>query len=354
MMPNIAADRKGPVLPFSGPRLVDAPHESEGPEQFGALLGHSPAMRALFGDLARIAPTDLPLLLEGETGTGKDLAAESVHRASARAEQPYVVFDCGAVAPSLAESELFGHERGAFTGAIISRPGIFEQAHGGTLFLDEIGELPRDVQPKLLRVLEKGEVRRIGGLKTIPVDVRVIAATNRNVLAEVERARFRQDLYFRLAAAHVNVPPLRDHMDDLPLLLEHFLAMEFPPRRPDDLSPQTWEAFRSYSWPGNVRELRNAVRRLLVAPHRLNAEHRSAPTVTFDSDILAQWEDTEITPMRIARRSASDAFERRYLEAVLAKARGNVTRAAAIAEVSRQIMTKLLRKHGLRGRSTSC
>ena len=358
MMPTIATRRKAVVLPFSGPHLADTnptgvvDASTVGPDHFGELLGQSPCMRALFADLARIAATDLSLLLEGETGTGKDVAAESVHHASLRSEQPYVVFDCGAVAPSLAESELFGHERGAFTGAVTSRPGIFEQAHGGTLFLDEIGELPKDVQPKLLRVLEKGEVRRIGGLKTIPVDVRVIAATNRNVLAEVERGRFRQDLYFRLAAAHVVLPSLRDHLDDLPLLIEHFLAMEFPPRRVEELSAETWQAFRSHAWPGNVRELRNALRRRLVAPHRPTAKQHSAATPTFESDVVTVWEG-EITPMRVARRFASDAFERRYLEAVLSKARGNVTRAAAIAEVSRQIMTKLLRKHGLRGGSAS-
>src|SRR5439155_9367227 len=166
--------------------------------------------------LERIAPSDLALLVEGETGTGKDVIAESVHRASPRAEQPFVVFDCGAVSPSLAESELFGHERGAFTGAVNARPGVFEQAHKGTVFLDELGELPKDLQPKLLRVLEKHEVRRVGGTKTIAIDVRLIAATNRNLITEVEAGNFRQDLYFRIAAAHVVVPALRDRMDDLP------------------------------------------------------------------------------------------------------------------------------------------
>ncbi len=311
-------------------------------DRFGDLLGRSARMRELFADLERIARTDVMLLIEGETGTGKDLVAESVHRASSRAERPYVVFDCGAVAPTLVESELFGHERGAFTGAVAARQGVFEQADGGTLFLDELGELPKDLQPKLLRVLEKREIRRVGGTKTGSVDVRVIAATNRNTLAEVKRGNFRQDLYFRIAAAHVTVPPLRDRMDDLPMLVEHFLSQERPPRSLNEVSPDVWEMFRTYRWPGNVRELRNAVQRLLVMPDRAM---RSLPADAGSSGSIMQ--PTEIVPLRVARRDASDAFEQAYLEALLAKTDGNVTRAAAIAEVSRQMVQKLMRKHGL-------
>src|SRR5882724_11590384 len=179
-------------------------------DRFGDLLGKSPCMQELFADLERIAPTELSLLIEGETGTGKELVAESVHRASARADGPFVTFDCSSVTASLAESELFGHERGAFTGAISSRMGVFEQANGGTIFLDELGELPKDLQPRLLRVLEKREVRRVGSNRTISVDVRVVAATNRNLASEVEQGNFREDVFFRVAATHVYVPPLRD------------------------------------------------------------------------------------------------------------------------------------------------
>jgi transcriptional regulator with GAF, ATPase, and Fis domain len=311
-------------------------------DKFGDVIGRSARMRELFADLERIARSDVTLLVEGETGTGKDIVAESVHRASARSDKPYVVFDCSAVAPTLVESELFGHERGAFTGATNTRQGVFEQADGGTLFLDEIGELPKDLQPKLLRVLEKREVRRVGAAKTISVDVRVIAATNRNTLAEVRRGGFRQDLYFRIAAAHVTVPPLRDRMEDLPLLVEHFLAQERPPRTVHDVPADVWDIFRAYRWPGNVRELRNAVQRLLVMPDR-------ARELPLDRNAMASMEPArgEIVPLRIARRDASDSFERSYLEAVLEKTEGNVTRAAAIAEVSRQMVQKLMRKHGL-------
>jgi transcriptional regulator with PAS, ATPase and Fis domain len=313
-------------------------------DHFGDLLGGSARMRELFADLERIAPSDVTLLVEGETGTGKDLVAESVHGASPRAEGPYVVFDCGAVAPNLAESELFGHERGAFTGAVNARPGVFEQAHGGTVFLDELGELPRELQPKLLRVLEKREVRRVGGTRVIPVDVRVIAATNRNLIVEVQRTNFRQDLYFRIAAAHVLVPPLRERMDDLPLLLEHFLSLETPPRAASDIATHVWDMFRAYRWPGNVRELRNAAQRLLVTPERALAH---AATAEMSVPLQGATGAEEVVPLRVARREAGDAFECRYLETLLARTGGNVTRAAAIAEVSRQMVQKLMRKHGI-------
>ncbi len=315
-------------------------------DRYGDLIGGSPRMRELFADLARISPTDVTLLIEGETGTGKELVAESVHHASLRADGPYVVFDCSAVAPTLAESELFGHEKGAFTGAVTARPGIFEQASGGTIFLDEIGELPRDLQPKLLRVLEKREVRRLGSQRTLAVNVRVIAATNRNLMAEVARGHFREDLYFRIAAAHVYVPPLRDRMEDLALLVEHFLARANPPRAVADVPLAVWDMFQSHRWPGNVRELNNAVQRFLVTPERALANRAtSQPPPLAQSPTTAP--QPPLAPLRIARREANDAFERAYLKDALARTNGNVTRAAAIAEVSRQIVQKLMRKHDI-------
>jgi transcriptional regulator with PAS, ATPase and Fis domain len=312
-------------------------------DRFGDLVGCAPHTRELFADLERIAGIDVTVLVEGETGTGKDLVAESIHGASARNEGPFIVFDCGAVSPTLAESELFGHERGAFTGATGQHQGVFEQADGGTLFLDEIGELPKELQPKLLRVLEKRHVRRVGGAKIIPFDARIIAATNRHLRAEVQRGGFREDLYFRLAAAHVVVPPLRDRMDDLPLLVDHFLALEKPPRTVSDLPRHVWELFLAHRWPGNVRELRNAIQQLLVMPDR--------PPLAWTTDEPAPARPSaappaELLPLRIARREAIDAFERSYLSQALTRTGGNVTRAAAVAEVSRQIMSKLLQKHG--------
>ncbi len=309
-------------------------------DRFGDLLGSSAPMRELFADLMRIAPTDLSVLIEGETGTGKELVADSIHNASTRAQGPYVVFDCSAVAPSLAESELFGHEKGAFTGAVTSRAGVFEQADGGTIFLDELGELPKELQPKLLRVLEKREVRRVGGNRTIPVNVRLVSATNRNLRAEVDSGNFREDVYFRVAATQVYVPPLRDRLDDLPLLVRHFLQRSTPPRDIEDVPEHLWEILRSYRWPGNVRELQNAVQRMLITPERtLNARASAAP--------VAVEPETKLEPLRIARRQAADDFERNYLQRALTRTDGNVTRAAAIAEVSRQMIQKLLKKHAI-------
>jgi transcriptional regulator with PAS, ATPase and Fis domain len=311
-------------------------------DRFGDLLGASPRMRELFADLERIAGTDVTLLIEGETGTGKDVLAESVHRASARAGGPFVVFDCGAVSPTLVESELFGHERGAFTGATQAHAGVFEQADGGTLFLDEIGELSKELQPKLLRALDKRQIRRVGGTTVVAFDVRVIAATNRQLRAEVARDRFRQDLYFRLAAAHVTVPALRERMEDLPLLVEHFLSLERSPSSARDLPREVWDLLRAHRWPGNVRELRNAVQRLLVTPDR--ALRDLAALGSAGAGAAAP--PTQVLPLRIARREANDAFEREYLTLALKVAGGNVTRAATLADVSRQNLQKLLKKHG--------
>jgi DNA-binding NtrC family response regulator len=311
-------------------------------DRFGDLLGASPRMRELFADIERIAGTDVTLLIEGETGTGKDVVAESVHRASARAGGPFVVFDCGAVSPTLVESELFGHERGAFTGATQAHAGVFEQADGGTLFLDEIGELPRELQPKLLRALDKRQIRRVGGTTVVAFDVRVIAATNRQLRAEVARDRFRQDLYFRLAAAHVTVPALRERMEDLPLLVEHFLSLERPPSSARDLPREVWDLLRAHRWPGNVRELRNAVQRVLVTPDRALRDLAAMGSTGAAADASP----TDLLPLRIARREANDAFERSYLTQALKIAGGNVTRAASLADVSRQNLQKLLKKHG--------
>ena len=322
------------------PLLETVYREQLDADRFGDLLGRAPPMQELFADLERIAPTELSLLIEGETGTGKELVAESVHRASPRADGPFVTFDCSSVAASLAESELFGHERGAFTGAVSSRAGVFEQASGGTIFLDELGELPKDLQPKLLRVLEKREIRRVGGTKTIPIDVRLIAATNRNLRAEVARGSFREDLYFRVAGARVYVPPLRERMGDLPRLIGSFLAACHPPRTLNDVPEHVWEMLRSYRWPGNVRELRNAVQRMLVTPDRViepeTSESKRPPPLSED-----------LSPLRVARRDAADSFERSYVQALLLRADGNITRAAALAEVSRQVIHSLISKHGL-------
>jgi len=318
-------------------------------DSFGNLLGRSHKMRELFAELTNIAATDLSLLVEGETGTGKELVAESVHMNSHRARGPFVVFDCSSVAPTLVESELFGHERGAFTGAAGARVGLFEQANGGTIFIDEIGELPRDLQPKLLRVLEKRQVRRLGGSKTIPLNVRVISATNRNLRAEVKSGEFREDLYYRVAGVRVYVPPLRDRLDDLLLLAERFLAANEPPRSLSDVPPHVWNMFTAYRWPGNVRELQNALRRVLVSPARGLVMDEETPDLAASATAHTPLFEAPdgVCPLPLARRNAADQFEKVYVEDVLRRSDGNVMRAAAIAEVSRQMIYRLMARHGL-------
>jgi DNA-binding NtrC family response regulator len=226
------------------------------PACFGHAVGSSAAMRRIFALLGRIAPTDLTITLTGETGTGKEVMARAVHDVGPRASGPFVVFDCAAAPPSLIESELFGHQKGAFTSAVAARAGVFERAHRGTLFIDEIGELPLDLQPKLLRALEQRQVQRVGG-GTVSFDVRIVAATNRNLSSQVQAGAFRQDLYFRLSTAILQLPPLRDHLEDLPELIALFMAQM---GRELTLSPPALALLRAHDWPGNVRELRNVIK----------------------------------------------------------------------------------------------
>ncbi|MFZ5445275.1 MAG: sigma 54-interacting transcriptional regulator [Myxococcota bacterium] len=312
-----------------------------GRERFGALVGRSVAMRTAFSLLERAAASDATVLLEGETGTGKEGAAEGIHEASARAKRPFVVVDCGAIPPQLLESELFGHERGAFTGAVARREGAFEAARGGTVFLDEVGELPAELQPRLLRVLERREVKPVGATHYLPVDVRIIAATHRALRAEVNSKSFRADLYYRLAVLVVRLPALRERADDLPLLVEALLEQLHASTLPEAAAvraPETLERLARHAWPGNVRELRNWVERSLALrePPALEsaAEAAASPTATLD--------------LKDARARASLQFERQYLEDMLARTGNNVAKAAREAGVDRKYFYRLLYRHGLR------
>lgn len=239
-------------IPGKEEKRVDASHAVH----FGQLAGRSRGMREIFGILEKIAPTDLTVSVQGETGTGKDLVARALHQASPRRKGPFVVFDAGAVAANLIESELFGHEKGSFTGATEQRQGAFERADGGTLFIDEIGELAPELQPKLLRALEQREIQRVGGSRRLPVDVRVICATNRSLLDEVKRGRFRDDLYFRISVVVLALPPLRDRREDIELLVDAILHHVKPGVT---AAPDTISVLQNYDWPGNVRELRNVI-----------------------------------------------------------------------------------------------
>jgi transcriptional regulator with GAF, ATPase, and Fis domain len=315
-------------------------------ERMGGLIGRSAGMRRVFSLLEQIAPTDARVLVEGETGTGKELVAEALHQASRRADRPLVVVDCSAVSASLIESELFGHVRGAFTGAVGDRAGAFEAADGGTVFLDEIGELSLALQPNLLRVLERGEVRRVGSNTTRRVDVRVVAATNRTLAQEVERGRFREDLYYRLAVITVRMPPLRERPDDIPLLVRHFEA-QFAGRVPGaaPLPDAVVAAFAARSWPGNIRELRNAVERALSLGNLLRAGGADGKAAAAPDATRVDLSE----PLQAGLTRVKEAYEKAYVEAALAQAGGNVTHAARIAQVDRKSIQRAMSYYKLRG-----
>ena len=309
---------------------------------FGSLVGASIPMRAVFAMLERAAASDVTVLLAGESGTGKSQAAEAIHERGARASKPFRIVDCAAVPAGLLDSELFGHERGAFTGATERRLGVFEEANGGTVFLDEIGELPADLQPKLLRVLEAREVRRVGANAYIPVDVRLIAATNRDLRAEVNAGRFRADLYFRLAVLRITLPPLRERPGDIPLIAEQLLGrMKLDPETHPALhDPAFLAQLRVAPWPGNARELRNHLERCAALQQVLHpAPEEPVP--------LGSAVDVSI-PYSEARRRLLEAFERGYVNALLERHEGNVTQAAAAAQVDRVHLHRLIRRHRLK------
>ncbi|HVU49713.1 MAG TPA: sigma 54-interacting transcriptional regulator [Polyangia bacterium] len=314
-------------------------------ESYGSLAGRDPKLRKLFRLLADVAASDATVLIEGETGTGKELFAEEIHRHSARRGGPFVVFDCGAVPKELIESALFGHLRGSFTGAVNDRAGAFEEADGGTLFLDEIGELAPEVQPALLRALDKRAVRPVGGTSYTQVSVRVVAATNRNLRAEIAAKRFREDLYYRLAVVRMHVPPLRERPDDVPLLVEHF-ARQFSGGRELQVSREELERLRHHAWPGNVRELRNVIERACALSHGSKLEIDEA----FDERTGAQPGGAVNIdlPFKEAKAQLVDSFEREYIRAQLKRHEGNLSAAARAAEVDRKHFRELLRKHGLR------
>ncbi len=313
-------------------------------DRFGTILGSSPAMRRIFAALPSIARSDSTVLLEGETGTGKSVLATAIHEASPRAGRPLVVLDCAAVAPTLIESELFGHVKGSFTGAVADRAGVFESASGGTLFIDEIGEMPLDMQPRLLRALEERTVKRVGDNRRIKIDARVIAATNRDLRAEVNRGTFRADLYYRLNVVRLHVPPLRERTGDIEQLARHFYGelvpgSEIPTELLDILSRQTWQ--------GNVRELRAAVERaVLFDDPSMLALGEEAPKSAGPSG--APRFDLRL-PFRVLKQQAADAWEKDYLTELCATTANNISEAARVARMDRSHLRTLLKKYGLRG-----
>lgn len=296
------------------------------------MIGNSPALQAVRRLIERVAPTDKPVLIEGETGTGKELAARAVQRASLRAGGPFVVINCAALPEHLVESELFGHERGAFTGAVATVPGLFEMADGGTLFIDEIGELPAPLQPKLLRVLEDGTLRRVGSTQQRRVNVRIIAATNRDLAEEVRLGNFREDLFYRIHVLSLQLPPLRDRRTDIPLLVAHFLPAGWT------IEPDAQAALEQYSWPGNVRQLRNVLERAMIL-----AEHQ---TITLDDlpDDLQRPVSTADSPGGSAHLAA---VERAHVLNMLERCGGNKSEAARALGIPRRTLYRLLHRWGL-------
>jgi DNA-binding NtrC family response regulator len=311
-------------------------------DMFGSLVGRDTKMRRLFKLLEDVAKNDATVLIEGETGTGKELIAEEVHNHSHRKDGPFVVFDCGAVPRELIESALFGHVKGSFTGAIADRKGAFAEAHGGTIFLDEIGELPLELQPALLRALDKKAVRRVGANGYEKVDVRIVAATNRDLRAEIAQKTFREDLYYRLAVIRVALPPLRERGGDIPILVEHFVK-QFSSGRDVKIAPEDMARLQRHSWPGNVRELRNVIERACVLSKgdSLNLDdaftESSAPALGIRTDL----------PFKEAKGQLVELFEREYIVDLMRRHKMNLSAAAREAQIDRKHLRELIRKYGL-------
>jgi len=310
---------------------------------FGALVGGSIPMRQMFGLLERVAKSESTVVIEGESGTGKELIATEIVRRSPRANGPLMIVDCGAIAPELIESELFGHLRGAFTSADRDRIGAFEAADGGTVFLDEIGELPLAMQPKLLRALEAHEIRRVGDNRSRKVDVRVIAATNRKLEVEVNQGRFREDLFFRLSVVSVRVPPLRERPEDIPMLIDAILATLHATDRKALFADTVLHDMKCYDWPGNVRELRNFIERSLVldkVTHAPMSQRASSPGSSDQADIEV--------PFKVAKEHLISGFEQKYVTRLLQWSGGRIGTAARKAGVDRMYLYRLMQRYGLR------
>ncbi len=325
------------------------PERGSDAARFGGLIGVSVEMRELFATLERVARSSLTVLSQGETGTGKEELARAIHASSARHDGPFVVLDAATIPPTLTESVLFGHERGAFTGADTRHIGTFERAHGGTLFIDEIGELPLELQPKLLRVLESRSFSRVGGHEVIPVDFRLIAATHRDLRVEIEAHRFREDLYFRLAEARVVLPPLRARPADIPILVQQFLQDVSTPEQAITISEDALHSLSLRKWPGNVRELRNVIARAaaLCQDGQITVQDLAGEGFGFRGS------EAERDPLDLqgtfseAKGRAIDRFERAYLDALVRRCGGNLSKASRQADLARNHLRALLKKRGL-------
>ena len=326
------------------------------------LIGQSASMRQIYDIVAKVAESPSTVLITGESGTGKELVARELHRGSPRRDRPLIKVNCAAIPKDLVESELFGYERGAFTGAVGSKPGRFELAAGGTLFLDEIGEIPVEMQVKLLRALQESEFERVGGIKTIVVDVRLIAATNRDLTALIADGRFREDLYYRLAVVPISLPPLRDRKEDIPLLVQHFIAKynQRLGKRVERVDEDAMQALLSYSWPGNIRELENLMERSVLfsespvihgttLPDTVR-ERAAGPAVPIAAvGPLGSIAAPSGASMKEIVRQAQAELEKELISRALEETSGNVTRAAKRLQISRKSLQVKMKELGLRG-----
>lgn len=328
-------DSLGRVLAASAPRREQARIVREQGAHLEGMVGASPLMRALFERIARVAPSPAPVLITGESGTGKELVARAVHRASGRKE--LLAVNCGAIPDQLLESELFGHAKGSFTGATAEKQGLFQAAHGGTLLLDEIGELPLSLQPKLLRALETGEVRRVGEVRSRPANARIVAATNRDLAAEVEEGRFREDLYWRLSVLHLEVPPLRERPGDVPLLVDTFLRRTQGPTAGKSITPAAVALLADYHWPGNVRQLLNTLESVLVFALGVEVGPGDLP-----GEIRRASGNREVVRSAAERGLSLAELERDYVFEVLRRTGGNKTRAAELLDIPRRTLYRRL------------
>lgn len=350
------------------------PSESD---RFGDIVGRSIKMREIFSILEKVAPTSATILIEGETGTGKEVIAQAIHKMSARAKGPLVVFDCSSIPASLIESELFGHEKGSFTGAVMSRKGLFEMADGGTIFMDELGELSIDLQPKLLRVLEQREIRPVGSNKATSINVRVVSATNRALEDEIRDGGFRQDLFYRLNVVRIYLPPLRARREDVSLLVQHFLSTKSFNKREDgtqrvvSIEQAAMNRLEEYNWPGNVRELVNIVERacsladtsclrITDLPDHISGRASTSPSAQSissvrvdDSDQAATWSDLphreafNNKPFKEAKEEWISIFEQDYITELLVRHKCNISQAAREADIDRKYFRKLMHKYDI-------
>ncbi|MFQ5873606.1 MAG: sigma-54 interaction domain-containing protein [Dehalococcoidia bacterium] len=317
---------------------------------FANIIGTSPAMEQVYALMRKVINSDTTVLITGESGTGKELVARAIHYTSRRRARRFVPVNCGAIPRELLESEMFGHEKGAFSGAHRTKLGLIEEADGGTLFLDEISELPLDLQIKINRVLQEKQVRRVGERTDRPVDVRILSATNRDLQERISQGLFREDLFYRINVYPIPIPPLRAHAEDIPLLINHFIA-KYNQTMDKDISgvaPEVAKALQAYSWPGNVRELENAIERavLLADSGPIKLEH--LPPSIWEKSHKPAGEALVNLPYHEAAQAAAHDFSKTYLVAVLKRHQGNVTQAAKDAGIERESFHRLLKKHGLK------